>query len=127
MPFKRFRLVVAAVAVALAAFPAAAHADAVTDWNIYANTAIFSNGPTAHSAALSTAMVEGAVYDAVNAIAGGYQPYLDTPTADPSFSQNAAAATAAYRVALAVASSSQAAYLEGKYDASLAGIPDSPA
>ncbi|TMK61484.1 MAG: hypothetical protein E6G60_11160 [Actinobacteria bacterium] len=63
----------------------------MTDWNIYANTAIFSNGPTAHSAVLSTAMVEGAVYDAVNAIAGGYQPYLDTPAADPSFSQDAAA------------------------------------
>ena len=127
MPFKRFRLVVAAVAVAVVAFPAAAHADAVTDWNIYANTAIFSNGPTAHSAVLSTAMVEGAVYDAVNAIAGGYQPYLDTPAADPSFSQDAAAATAAFRVALAVAPASQASYLQGKYGASLSAIPDSPA
>jgi len=124
---KRFRLAAAAFLSAIA-FPAVAHADAVTDWNIYANTAIFSNGPTAHSAALSTAMVQGAVYDAVNAIAGGYQPYLDTPAADPSFSQGAAAATAAYRVALAVAPASQAAFLNDKYyNVSLPAIPDGPA
>ena len=51
-----------------------ARADAVTDWNIYANAAIFATTGTAHGAVLSTAMVQGAVYDAVNAIAGGYQP-----------------------------------------------------
>lgn len=61
MQLKRLRLAVVAAALSVVAFPAAAHADAVTDWNIYANTAIFSNGPTAHSAILSTAVVEGAV------------------------------------------------------------------
>src|SRR3954447_7669472 len=109
------RRVAIAVALAIAfAFPTAARGDAVTDWNGYANAAIFSTGPTAHSAALSTAMVQGAVYDAVNAIAGGYEPYLPTPAADPMYSADAAAATAAYRVAVALvpskASSLQTSY-----------------
>ena len=80
---RAYRLVVTAAAIAAFAWPAAARGDAVTDWNGYANAAIFSTGPAAHSAALSTAMVQGAVYDAVNAIAGGYRPYLPTPRANP--------------------------------------------
>ena len=44
-------------------------------------------------------MVHGAVYDAVNAIDGGHQPYLDgLPPASPSASQEAAVATAAHHV-----------------------------
>ena len=120
------RVVVAVAVVAAIGSPAAARGDAVTDWNIYANAAILSTGPTAHAAVLSTAMVQGAVYDAVNAIAGGYQPYLPTPAADPTFSQAAAAATAAFRV-VAVLVPSQATVLQMRYDASLAAIPDGPA
>ena len=73
-------VLVSAVVVAFA-WPGAAHADAVTDWNTNANSAIFATTPTAHAAVLSTAMVQAAVYDAVNAIAGGYQPYLSTTRA----------------------------------------------
>jgi hypothetical protein len=120
------RVVVAAAVVAAFAWPAAARGDAVTDWNGYANAAIFSTGPAAHAAALSTAMVQGAVYDAVNAIAGGYRPYLRTPRADPSYSQDAAAATAAFRVVVALVPT-QAAQLQMQYDASLAAISDGPA
>ncbi len=120
------RVVVAVAVVAAIGSPAAARGDAVTDWNIYANAAILSTGPTAHAAVLSTAMVQGAVYDAVNAIAGGYQPYLPTPAADPTFSQAAAAVTAAFRV-VAVLVPSQATVLQMRYDASLAAIPDGPA
>ncbi len=97
----------------------------MTDWNNYANAAIFSTGPTAHAAVLSTAMVQGAVYDAVNAIAGGYRPYLPTPAADPSASQDAAA-TAAFRVVAALVPS-QLAVLQGQYDTSLLAIADGPA
>ena len=43
-------------------------------------------------------MVQGAVYDAVNAIDRGYQPYLVQPNANPTDSKEAAAATAAFRV-----------------------------
>jgi hypothetical protein len=71
-------------------------------------------------------MVEGAVYDAVNAIAGGYVPYLPTPAADPLYSQDAAAATAAFRVASALVPS-QLATLQTHYDASLLAIPPGPA
>jgi len=38
------------------------------------------------------------VHDAVNTIDGRYEPYLVSPPARRSFSQDAAAATAAYRV-----------------------------
>ena len=118
----------AALVVAVAAFaaPAAARGDAVTDWNGHANAAIFSTGPTAHAAALSTAMVHGAVYDAVNSIVGGHRPYLSTPPADPTYSQDAAAATAAVRVTAALVPS-RLAVLQAQYDTSLAAIPDGPA
>jgi hypothetical protein len=118
----------AAVAALVAALvlPGAARADAVTDWNIYANAAIFATTPTAHAAVVKTAMVEAAVYDAVNAIAGGYEPYLPTPRADPLYSEDAAAATAAFRVARTLAPS-QLVTLQMRYDASLAAIPDGPA
>jgi hypothetical protein len=127
MPLTRSRrLVVAATLAAAFASPVIARGDAVTDWNLHANAAIFSTGPTAHSAVLSTAMVQGAVYDAVNAIAGGYQPYLLSSTADSTFSQDAAAATAAFRVVVALVPT-QLSVLQPKYDASLAAIPDGPA
>ena len=98
----------------------------MTDWNGYANAAIFSTGAPAHSAALSTAMVQGAVYDAVNAIDGGYRPYLPTPKADPTYSQDAAAATAAFRVVLALVPA-QTTTLHMRYMESMAAIPDGPA
>ena len=127
MQFTRLRVAVAAAIIAACAAPAAARADAVTDWNGYANAAIFATTPTAHAAVVKTAMVQAAVYDAVNAIAGGYQPYLpNTAPADSTFSQNAAAATAAFRVASALAPS-QVGTLQSRYDASLAAIPDGPA
>jgi hypothetical protein len=127
MSFARSRRVaVAAAVVAAFAWPSGAHGDAVTDWNAAANAAIFSTNPTAHSAALSTAMVQGAVYDAVNAIDGGYRDYLPTPAADPTYSQDAAAATAAFRV-VANLVPSQLSTLQMQYDASLLAIPDGPA
>jgi hypothetical protein len=126
MRFNRFRVLIAAAVVAAVASPAAARADAVTDWNTHANTAIFATTPTAHAAVVKTAMVQAAVYDAVNAIAGGYDPYLPTAAADSTFSQGAAAATAAFRVAAALAPS-QLATLQSRYDTSLAAIADGPA
>jgi hypothetical protein len=126
MSSTRSRLVVAAALATAFVSPAAARGDAVTDWNGYANAAIFSTGPTAHAAVLSTAMVQGAVYDAVNAIAGGYRPYLPTSPANPTFRQDAAAATAAFRVAVALVPS-QSSVLQMRYDASLAAIPNGPA
>ena len=80
-------------------------------------------------------MVQGAVYDAVNAIVGGYQPYLpDLPPASPSASQDAAVATAAHDVLVGlgigpVPPLPQAVRdrLDALYADALAGIPDGDA
>jgi len=115
----------AAVLTALAA-PALARADAVTQWNANANAAILASNPTSHSSVLSSAMVQGAVYDAVNGIVGGYEPYLVRPAANPWDSTDAAVATAAYRVLLAVVPASQTAALAtlaAQYTAALAAVP----
>jgi hypothetical protein len=129
MNVHRTRGVVVLVAVA-AAFaldsPAAARADAVTDWNAAATTAIVTRaGQSPHASTLSLAMVQAAVYDAVNAIDRGHRPYLAAPAADASDSKEAAAATAAFRV-LAGLFPSQVGTLEPLYAASLAAVPDGP-
>ena len=48
------------------------------------------------------AMVQGAVYDAVNAIDGGHEPYLSGLPSTPGASRAAAVATAAHDVLLAL-------------------------
>jgi hypothetical protein len=107
------------------------------DWNAITSTAIMAAPPTGagqppHVAVLSLAMVQGAVYDAVNAIDGGYHPYVVSPPADPGDSQQAAAATAAFRVLVGFADlpgivPGQLSTLQPQYDASLAGVPDGTA
>jgi hypothetical protein len=116
------RLLLACVLAALCA-PPAAHADAVIDWSLHAQTAILATGPTPHASTLSFAMVHGAIYDAVNAIDHRYAPYLDVPRARRRSSQDAAAATAAFRV-LAALYPAQLDTLQSEYDASLAAVPD---
>jgi hypothetical protein len=84
--------------------------EAVLDWNLNALDALF-NSPTAVAptrpgggqsptvAQQHLAMVHGAVYDAVNMIDGGHEPYLDgLPSAPASASMPAAVATAAHHV-----------------------------
>jgi hypothetical protein len=115
------------------------------DWNAIASTAIMAAAPQGagqppHAAPLSLAMVQGAVYDAVNAIDGGHQPYLVAPQVDPGASKEAAAATAAFCVLAgpSVADPTvpcelpglfpgQFSALKPAYDASLASIPDGSA
>jgi len=102
--------------------------NAVLTWNIHAQTAVYEvarQSPTAGTR--SFAMVQGAVYDAVNAIAGApYEPYLVAPRADRGDSVPAAVATAAYRVLLSLFPA-QADALRAQYDEALAGVPDGPA
>ena len=71
-------------------------------------------------------MVHGAVYDAVTAIDRDHKPYLEVPAARPWASQDAAAATAAFKV-LAALYPAQLPALQASYDASLAAVPDGPA
>ena len=142
------RLVLLVLGVCALAIPATAgaaqqstSAEAVRDWNLYAANAL-GNPPTApvmpgigqapQVSVLHVAMVQGAVYDAVNAIDGGHQPYLAAPPAAPSDSKAAAAATAAYGCwsgssrlggADAAAGGSRLAR-PGLYADSLAAVPD---
>ena len=125
--YARCGLLVAAAALLLALAPAAraqSTSNAVTDWNAIAASA--AAGQPAHVQPLSLAMVQGAVYDAVNAIDGGHRPYIAAPAADPSDSKPAAAATAAYRTLVGIFPTQQAT-LQPLYAASLAGVPDGPA
>ena len=115
---------VAAVAV-LAASPA--RADTVTDWNVNATDALVTTAGQAPTVStIHLAMVHGAVFDAVNSIDRGYEPYLVRVPARSWYSQDAAAATAAYRVLTNIVPAQQAT-LGARYAASLAAIPDGSA
>jgi hypothetical protein len=109
--------------------PAVAQADVVGDWNAIAQAETLLLRPTAHGQTRGIAMVQGAVYDAVNAIDRGHQPYLvdlDEVAAQPWLSQDAAAATAAHRVLKAITPDARHAGLDTAYTTTLAGIPDGP-
>jgi hypothetical protein len=100
-------------------------ADAVPDqvlaWNQHAIDELI--GTQGAGALQYLAPVHGAMYDAVNAIEGGYQPYLVAPAAKSTFSEDAAAATAAYLV-LRWLLPARATQLADYYRDSLAAIPD---
>jgi hypothetical protein len=120
------RYITAVLAVAALAAPATAHADMVTQWNQNAATAIYVTAAQPPPQSVPhLAMVQGAVYDAVNAIDGGHEGYLiSSRLATPFDSKEAAAATAAYRVLLKIVPA-QEPVLSAQYAASLAMVPDS--
>ena len=128
MNARRFRRI-CAIAAALTALslPGVAHADAVTDWNAYAGNALAVTARLSPTpASLHMAMVQGAIYDAVNGIDRSHRPYLVLPAAQPWDSMDAAAATAAYRVLVNIVLA-QLPTLEPLYAASLAAVPDGAA
>jgi hypothetical protein len=128
MRFARYWL--AAGCVLVLALPGVARADVIGDWNRLAQVETLQLRPTAHGQTRGIAMVEGAVYDAVNALdATGvrYEPYLldlDALHAQPFGSQDAAAATAAYQVLLAITPQARHDGLTTAYSTTLQGIPD---
>ncbi|TLP60937.1 vanadium-dependent haloperoxidase [Microbispora triticiradicis] len=103
-------------------------ANAVVVWDRNAQTAIWDvAGQQPQVQARSFAMVHGAVYDAVNAIAGvPYRPYLVAPAADGTESTDAAVATASYLVLRALFPDQQAR-LRTQYDESLGAIREGTA
>ena len=113
--------------VALVA-PAVGAADTVTQWNQNAANALYvTAAQPPNVSVLHMAMVQGAVYDAVNAIDAGHEGYLLTSrVATRTDSKDAAAATAAYKMLLNIVPAQQPVLL-ALYDASLAGIPDGAA
>jgi hypothetical protein len=110
----------------------------VRDWNLHALNALVvpsdapepGAGQTPPVSLLHLAMVHGAIYDAVNAIDGGYQPYLpDVQPASPSASVDAAVTTAAHDVLVGLVTDppmpeAVVARIDGLYEEALAAIPD---
>jgi len=118
------RIVVLAAFAALAV-PVAAQANEVTNWNSIAQSTILAQPPLASAppaSAVMMAMVQGAVYGAVNAIDRQHRPYL-VHRRFPHASKEAAVATAAFRV-LDALFPAQHAVLQAQYDTSLDDIPD---
>jgi len=100
-------------------------ADAVLDWNAHAARAIVTvGGQVPPRALIRLAMVHLAIYDAVNAIEGApFESYASVPNIVRPASAEAAAATAAYDVLVALFPA-QVVDLDAKYAASLAALPD---
>ncbi len=103
---------------------AMAKADVVLDWNAIMFDTIGSQNPFAQ--ARFAAITQAAVFEAVNAITGDYEPYLGTITAPPGASAEAAAVAAAHGV-LKNYFPSSAASLDAARASSLAAIPDGQA
>jgi hypothetical protein len=117
----------AVIAAAAVAVPTSASANSAVDWELNAHTAIWDVAQQLPwYAGRSFAMVDGAVYDAVNAIDGTpYRPYLSAPPEKRTYSQDAAVASAAYNVLVALFPDQQST-LQSEYDGSLNAIPDGP-
>jgi hypothetical protein len=136
-------VVLAALGVfgASAAPPPATDATAVSHWNLIAvSTLTGLPGPAGGAppaAQIHVGMVQGAVYDAVNAIEPKHhRPYLLKRRFSARASKEAAVAAAAYGVLKSIVSTVPALTVEARaallaslateYEASLGAIPDSP-
>jgi hypothetical protein len=91
----RFRAVLLAVVLLLPA--TMAQADVVLTWNEIAIKTMIQQGQSPFGQARVAAIVQLAVFEAVNAITGDYDPYIGI-AAPAGASVDAAAATAAYKV-----------------------------
>src|SRR5262249_8082341 len=111
----------AACAAALLLGPATARADVIQDWNTIMLTTIAGQSPFAQ--ARFSAITQLAVFEAVNACTGRYEPYLGTVVCAPGASPGAAAIAGAHP-ALKNSSPGAAATLDAARAASLAAIPD---
>ncbi|MBX3387590.1 MAG: vanadium-dependent haloperoxidase [Phycisphaeraceae bacterium] len=116
---------VAAITLGSLALVPSAHADVVLDWNQHALNAVVAGGSPPPRASRALAMVQSAVFDAVNSVDRVYQPYLVNTVAPAGTSREAAAVVAAHGVLVGLYPA-QAAALDAHRDASLAAIPDGP-
>ncbi|HTT21400.1 MAG TPA: vanadium-dependent haloperoxidase [Candidatus Sulfotelmatobacter sp.] len=105
---------------------AAARADVVLDWNVIAVNTAVANKANPFAQARYAAIVQLAVFEAVNSITHQYQPYLGTITAPPDASPDAAAIEAAYQVLSTYFPASQPS-LYTAYVNSMASLPDDQA
>lgn len=100
-----------------------ARGDVVLGWNAIMQTTVAGQNPFAQTR--FAAITQLAVFEAVNAVTGDYEPYLGTITAPIGASADAAAVAAAYRVLKTYFPADAA--LDLARANSLAGIPDSQA
>ncbi len=103
--------------------PSIAKADAVLDWNLIAVNTTAPSGPFGQ--ARFVAIVQLAVFEAVNSITRDYRPYLGSIVAPHGASADAAAIQAAYRVLITYFPN--ASTLAAARANSLALIPDGQA
>ena len=118
-----------AIVALLLARPSVATADVALDWNGIAITTLTSQPPpgvSPFSQARFMAITQLAVFEAVNAVTGRYEPYLGTIVAPEGASAEAAAIAAAYAV-LKNYFPGSATSLNDARASSLATIPDGPA
>lgn len=111
--------IVLALAAALCG-PVSARADVLFDWNVIA-IGVPAGNP--FNQARIVAATQLAVFEAINAIQGGYEPYLGIVTAPAGASVDAAIITAAHGVLKSYVPGS-AETLDGLRAAGLAAIPD---
>src|SRR4249919_2228307 len=123
---RKFRWMVIAIALASVLRVPTAMADVVTDWNVTANDIVIAAGQPPPPANRTLAMVQTAVYEAVNAITKRYPADRVTPNAAPDASI-AAAVAAANRATLSRLAPSQQAAIDKAYGSALAVIADGPA
>jgi hypothetical protein len=105
---------------------AVARADAVLDWNAIAISTISASGQSPFAQARFAAIVQVAVFEAVNSVTHDYQPYLGYIVAPGGASAEAAAIAAAYRV-LITYFPANASTLDAARANSLALVPDGQA
>lgn len=103
--------------------PVVAKADPVLDWNAIAVDTAVANGQNPFAQARFAAIVQVAVFEAVNAVIGDYRPYIGGIDAPRGASADAAAIEAAYRV-LSTYFPASASTLDAARASSLASIPD---
>src|SRR5438874_3080117 len=128
---------IAAVATLLVTFnllaiPWATAQNAVTNWNNVAITAARASDPTRvlgpgtpGGASIYVAYMQLAVYNAVNAIDGRFEPYKYSLTAPAGSSADAAAIEAAYQTLIRLFPD-QKQYLDTQYGDPLVGIASTP-
>jgi hypothetical protein len=122
------RLWTGAAVAALLAGGGAARADTVADWWDYAGkiASPLTAAPQSPDQQRAATRASLAMFEAVNAIDRRYASWLNLPAADPTASQDAAAATAAYTV-LASAFPAMKTSLEESYAITMDEIADGPA
>lgn len=123
-PLRSLRPLLLATSALLLTAPAAASADAVTDWNAQANQVIGAAGGAPHQFRVF-ALVHIAVHDALNAIDPRYRSYTVVGAGNPNASADAAVARAA-RDVLVAALPSQAGTVNTAYANYIAALPPCP-